>query len=80
MSLLDHEGHTMTPTEAARMILISQAQGARLWEEQDHFQPEKLTDADRRLLNEALERQFIRLQKFFGHSGWKFLLQGGGET
>ncbi len=69
--IVDDDGKRVTPTEAAKLILISNAQNATYWDEQMAVQYEKMTASERRRVNEALEKQFNRLQKMFGHQGWE---------
>lgn len=69
--IVDDDGKRLTPTDAAKLILISNAQNAGYWDEQVTVPYEKMTTSERRRVNEALRKQFDRLQKLFGHSGWE---------
>ncbi len=69
--IVDDDGNRMTPTEAAKIILIRNAQDAGYWGEQSDVDWKRLTDSEKRRINEALEKQFNRLQKLFGQQGWE---------
>ncbi len=71
MAIRDDEGKRLTPTEAAKEILISNAGNASYWSEQHAIDVEKLTPTESRKIDEAIDKQWRRLQKFFGYSGWK---------
>ena len=63
-------GDRLTPTEAAKIILLDAGSTAAYFAERDIVDMERVTEAEQKRIWQALEKQYERMQKFFGHSGW----------
>jgi hypothetical protein len=70
-------GERLTPTDAAKLILIGAAQSAQYWEEGVVVDVSALTEKEKMRIYEALAKQFDRLQKLFGYEGYSMYLNNG---
>lgn len=61
----------LTPKQAAQVILLSTAQNVAYWPESFALTYERATERERRLINEQLDKQYDRMQRLFGHEGWR---------
>ena len=70
MAIINGGDEKFTPNEAAKEILMDRATGASYWRESHIFDMEKITPGEAAKIDAALEKQYDRLQKFFGRSGY----------
>ncbi len=64
-------GERLTPTQAAKEILLDAAGRAAYWQEGFVVDDDELTERERQAISESIQKQFDRIQKFLGYEGWK---------
>lgn len=65
------DGERLTPTQAAKEIIMDAASHASYWPEGFMVDNDALTDGERKRINDALDKQWQRLQRLLGYEGWK---------
>jgi len=64
------DGEGLTPTQAAKRILLDAASSASQWPQGYAIDTELLTDAERKRIDAALLKQWERVQRLLGYEGW----------
>lgn len=70
MAFKDDSGNPTTPKHFAQDLLLTHLASAN-YQIYDGYAADGLTERERKLLLDHMEKQFNRVVKLFGHSGWK---------
>ena len=69
--MIEYDGKRTTPKLMAQQIILdSVSSRAGYWHETQADDYDNMSERERRLVREQIDKQFDRVQKLFGQEGW----------